>query len=238
MPPVNRAKKRAYDEALKQYRPLSAGGASNVSPSKDEAYAVDGVWREVPATELDAAGRSARAKAGSDALYGEGAKQPAVSWPARPWDAETLRRAINAEVDSLGTNHKAVTDPQRRLLGAQLKMLMGTDATVTSFLFYLRAGVSTTDNASPEVVLALLKWLDLEDTETGRVPKKLSIVRTEAMAVVRARMKDLGQGDLFEEGGTDGSHATDADVPLSPVRPGQDAPGGDPGADRPDADAA
>lgn len=195
MPAINRAKKRGLEEAMRQYKPITAQGAAGVSSHNDADYAVDGVWREVPASELDKGVRAERAKRGADALYGED------PWPARPWDAETTKRAINKRQDGLSTRKlDKATEGQERLLQAQLKLLAGDAERASSFLAYL-VPTSTIKAISPSLVLAVLDWLDLDDTETGKVPKKLEWVRTEANACIKARMVQLGQSELPMEGG-------------------------------------
>lgn len=200
MPAINRAKKRGLEEALKQYKPMSAEGASGDGNHQDKDYAIDGVWREVPATELDRAARSDRAKRGAETLYGEASS--AQSWPARPWDPETVRRALNERRDRVATRRNpTMTDGQVRLAAAQLKMLVGSDEGMRSFLAYVDPTYSPGSEPAPSLVLAILDWLDLEDGETGRVPKKLDWVKAEANGVVRARQVQLGQGELPLEGG-------------------------------------
>ena len=118
--------------------------------------------------------------------------RPPNSWPTRPWDAETLKRAMTMKVATYEGKRKEPSEKQldycRSSLGG-LKLSDPDRHTITLYLF----GVESTGDLTAAQCSALIDWIGAKE-ETDWEPSQDA--KVEARAVIKAYQIEQGQTEL------------------------------------------
>lgn len=109
----------------------------------------------------------------------------------RPYDPETLRAALLKKADDM----KPASDKQIQLAGMIFSQYFQDDALEKEAKIYL-LGVDSLKKARPELVNALLKWMDLKQDDGGAYHIS-ETPRIELSRVLDAYAKERGQESLF-----------------------------------------
>lgn len=153
-----------------------------------EATRADADWNEQVASAP---------QAGKSRGSGNGDGKPKTQWPTRPWDAETVRIALSAkaeEVGSLDDPEKAQTRGKMALINLYPNNEQARHA-VTAWLF----GKQHSAELTAQEAEAISRWARCRKNDAGEwIPDMLAV--TEACNIVDAQMAAEGQTPLFPEG--------------------------------------
>ena len=117
----------------------------------------------------------------------------APKWPDRPWEAETLREAINVKAAGYKGKEQA-SEKQRKFCLSSLQNVVNNDDdkrhSLTAYLF----GVESTSDLNGAQCSALIDWVGA-NKDNEYQPNGHAI--DEAERVVKARVIELGQKELL-----------------------------------------